>query len=295
MISILIDGIELQVPSGTTILEAARGAGFQIPTLCYHKSLKPFGSCRLCLVELSGAEGEKKQVVSSCAYPVEEKGLIVHTETPVVLQSRKMILSLLLARYPGVEMLQKMAAEWWVGSADLPVEGDPVEDCILCGRCVRVCREVIGKDAISFAYRGVDRRVSSPFDQKPRDCIGCTACAYVCPTGAVRVSEVDNRRFIAPWHSELDLLTCLDCGEAFAPRAVFDHLEKIVVEKEVPKEVLRPGFDPVGKVAPASRQIASDQVEVDTALCSRCRRKRAAGVSVKNQAGKVDYLQAGHK
>lgn len=295
MISILIDGIELQVPPGTTILEAARDAGFQIPTLCYHKSLKPFGSCRLCVVELSGAGGEKKQVVSSCAYPVEEKGLIVHTETPAVLQARKMILSLLLARYPGVELLQKLAAEWWVDSADLPVEGDPVEDCILCGRCVRVCREVIGKDAISFAYRGVERRVSSPFDQNPPDCIGCTACAHVCPTGAVRISEENKRRFIAPWHSELELLTCLDCGEAFVPRAVLDHLEKILPGKEVPKEVLRPGFDPVDRADPASLQAASHRAAVDTALCSRCRRKRAAGVSVKNQVRKVDYLQAGYR
>ncbi len=271
MVNIIIDGYDFEVPEGITVLEAARKKGFEIPTLCYHEALEPIGSCRLCLVELGG--NLKEGLVSSCTYPVEEDGLVVHTETPAVLQARKMNLSLLLARCPGTKCLQDLAYSWWVDSSALPVRGDYKEECILCGRCVRVCREAIGKDAISFAFRGVDRRVCSPFDQNPEDCIGCTACAYVCPTGAVKVTEEKGRRFIAPWKSDLPLARCESCGVTVATAETSASLEEKMLESGLPPGSMRPYFK-TGEIEAVSTGSDPDSSADEELLCPRCRRRR---------------------
>ncbi len=272
MVKITIDGFDFEVPRGITILEVARRNGFAIPTLCYHEALEPIGSCRLCLVELG--RSENGDVVSSCTYPVEEDGLVVHTETPSVLQARKMNLSLLLARCPGVKCLQDLAYSWWVDSSALPVVGDYDEECILCGRCVGVCREAIGKDAISFAFRGVDRRVCSPFDQHPEDCIGCTACAYVCPTGAVKVTEQEGRRFIAPWKSDLPLARCENCGVPVATVETANSLEEEIEKAGLPPESMRPFFNTGGRESEETGPEPAYSGDREL-LCPRCRRRRA--------------------
>ncbi len=271
MVTITINGLDFKVREGSTILEAARKNGFEIPTLCHHEALEPIGSCRLCLVELDF--GENKDVVSSCTYPIEVDGLVVRTETPAVLQARKMNLSLLLGRCPGVKCLQDLAYSWWIDITALPVLGDYNEECILCGRCVSVCREAIGKDAISFAFRGVDRQVRSPFDQQPEDCIGCAACAYLCPTGAVKVTEEEGRRFIAPWKSDLPLARCEGCGIPVATVDTSDCVDQKIQEAGLPPESLRPLFKTgVSEIASTgSVPVKSDEREL---LCPRCRRRR---------------------
>ena len=222
MIEVEINGQSAAAPRGTTILAAARSLGVDIPALCHHEALAPFGACRLCLVAL--VDGRLRSIVAACNYPLEKSGLAVETDTDDVLQARRMNLKLLLARCPAVKVLQDLALEWDVDTEGLLLTGDGEEECILCGLCVRVCREVIGRCVISFAYRGVERKVSTPFDLESDLCLGCAACAFVCPTGAIKVNEENGRLLIAPWHSNLEQALCSRCGRPVAPVGIFEHL-----------------------------------------------------------------------
>ena len=183
-VTMIIDGAQVKAREGTTILEAAREIDIDIPTLCYHKALSPFGACRLCSVEITDKRG-KKRIVTSCAYPVEE-GLTVYTKSEKVLRTRNLILELLLARCPNVETIQGMSREYGVQKPSFWTK-DEGEDCILCGLCTRVCDELIGVYAINFANRGVCREVTTPYHKFSDDCIGCGACAIVCPTKSKRI------------------------------------------------------------------------------------------------------------
>jgi len=179
-----IDDKEVKVNEGATILEAAKNIGINIPTLCYISSLSPFGSCRVCSVEITDHRGRKK-VVTSCNYPVRE-GLVVSTKSEKVLKTRKLLLELLLARCPKVKKIQDLAREYGVEKSRFWIENIE-EDCILCGLCTRVCEEQIGVYAINFAKRGVEREVTAPYHSFSDDCIGCGACALVCPTNSKRI------------------------------------------------------------------------------------------------------------
>jgi NADH dehydrogenase/NADH:ubiquinone oxidoreductase subunit G len=181
-----VDDKEIAVSGGQTILEAVQrmpGIG-NIPHLCYHPAVKPYGACRLCTVEV--VEGSRPRFVAACLYPVKE-GLVVKTDTERVRKLRKGVLELLLARCPNVKRIQELAEEYEVKKPRF-VLGD--QDCILCGLCVRACQEIIGKSAISLVNRGIYRQVAAPFyayELSKEDCIGCGDCAYVCPTGAIQM------------------------------------------------------------------------------------------------------------
>jgi len=184
MITLTIDGKKVEVEEGTTVLEAAEKLGIHIPTLCHHKSLEPYGACRLCLVELTSSRGSVIQ--ASCVYPAQE-GLVVKTDTERVLKNRRIMLELLLARCPDSVRLREMAAEMGVGEPRFPKKND---DCILCGLCTRVCEERMGVGAISFLNRGSERKVSAPYDKHSPICITCGACKVVCPMDAGLLSEI---------------------------------------------------------------------------------------------------------
>ncbi len=184
MVNFIINDRELQVEEGKTILEVAQEEGIEIPTLCYHKELTPYGACRLCLVEIVG--GGRPGLQASCVYKVTE-GLIVKTDTDRIKKTRKIIFELLLARCPESEKIKMMAQEHGVTEKRISLEGKG--DCIQCGLCVRVCAEVVGMGAINFANRGINRKVQTPFDKISDICIGCSACAYLCPTDAIKIEE----------------------------------------------------------------------------------------------------------
>lgn len=185
-VTLTIDGITVKTIKGTPILEVARQIGVEIPTLCYYSFVSPYGSCRLCSVEITTKSG-RNRIVTSCNYPAED-GLKVETKSEKVLMVRKGVLELLLARCPKVVRLKNLAQEYGITEPTLWVS-DPDEDCILCGLCVRVCKELVGTSAINFAMRGVKREITAPYNQFSDDCIGCGVCALVCPTGSKKIRQ----------------------------------------------------------------------------------------------------------
>ncbi|MDD2835693.1 MAG: Coenzyme F420 hydrogenase/dehydrogenase, beta subunit C-terminal domain [Methanothrix sp.] len=179
---VIIDGHEIETSAeggSTTILEAARLAGIYIPTLCHHPSLEAYGSCRLCTVQI--VKNGRKKLVTACNFPLED-GLIVNTCTQEIMEIRRMIMELLLARCPQEKRLQEMAGEYGVIKPRfLPQD----KNCILCGLCYRVCEELVGVAAINAQNRGVTRDVDTPYGQLSEECIACGACALVCPTNSI--------------------------------------------------------------------------------------------------------------
>jgi heterodisulfide reductase subunit A len=183
MPTLTIDGQEVQAEEGQTILEAAREAGIEIPTLCHHPLLEPYGACRLCTVEV--IRHGRARLETACTHPAWD-GLEVKTHSPDVIEARRAILELQLSRCPNVPLLQDLARQY--GVTEPPFEADdPDEKCILCGLCVRTCSELVKANVLSFSDRGVDRQVGPAFMEKTRQCIGCGACTIMCPTGAIEI------------------------------------------------------------------------------------------------------------
>jgi NADH dehydrogenase/NADH:ubiquinone oxidoreductase subunit G len=180
MINLYINGLEVSVEKGTTLLEAARFLGVHIPTLCYMDGLSSYGSCRLCVVEMG--EGSKAKLVSSCTYPAED-GLKVRTASSRVIRARKMIVELLLASCPQSKRIQDLASAHGVRQQRFKQE---YEDCILCGLCVRICEQQMMAKAIGFRGRGDKRSIGTPFDIASETCRLCGACMYVCPACQLR-------------------------------------------------------------------------------------------------------------
>lgn len=188
-VRLTIDDKDITVDAGKTILDAAKELGITIPTLCYHPLVAPFGACRLCSVKIT--KRGRSKIVTSCNYPVEE-GLVVETKSPEIIGIRKMLIEFLLARCPKVERIQELAAEYGVGEPRFPIED---ETCILCGLCTRICDERVGVSAINFVERGIERKIEGPLEEPlgvnlSEMCIGCGACAYVCPTGTITLEDI---------------------------------------------------------------------------------------------------------
>ena len=206
MITLTINGVDARVETGTTLLEAAQSLGFPIPTLCHMEGLSPYGACRLCLVEVG--KGENSRLVSACTYRAEE-GLTVRTSSSRVVRTRKMILELLLASCPQSKTIQDLAAAHDVRQQRFRQE---YEDCILCGRCVRMCEEQMMAKAIGFRGRGEKRSVGTPFDAKSDVCRLCGGCIYVCPVCELRCTYADPEKAICGGCANLSP-PCLDVNE----------------------------------------------------------------------------------
>jgi NADH dehydrogenase/NADH:ubiquinone oxidoreductase subunit G len=167
-----------------TLLEAARSAGIEIPTLCYHEKLEPYGGCRLCIVEVE--ERGRTKLVVSCVFPAAS-GLVVHTRSEKIDRIRRMILELQLAHAPDAFELQKLAKEY---GADPHRFEKEASFCIHCGLCVRYCAEVKGKHAVGFIDRGTRKEISFIPEIAARECWNCKECFELCPTEALQAAYV---------------------------------------------------------------------------------------------------------
>lgn len=175
MVNLKINGISVQAEKGQTLLEIIKFLGIEIPHLCYHDGLTPYGACRLCSVEVE--DKGRKQIVTSCSFSVKE-GISVYTDSKKIIEGRKLIMELLLARCPNSKTLQDLASKMGVNRVRFKMEN---ENCILCGLCVRMCAEQMRGAAISFTGIGSSRAVATPFRQASEECRNCGACMYICP------------------------------------------------------------------------------------------------------------------
>ncbi|MCH4166367.1 MAG: [FeFe] hydrogenase, group A [Megasphaera sp.] len=264
-VTLTINGITVTASKGSTVLEAAQSAGIYIPTLCYHPDLVPEGACRLCICEVSGA----RSLVASCCYPVAE-GMVVKTNTEKVRHARRMVMELLLANHPkdclscqknGDCELQTMAAALGVrtrrfdgGAMKMHTIDDSnpclVRDqskCILCGRCIRVCRDVQQMHVYSFARRGFNAEVAPAFEQDLSKvaCSYCGQCASLCPTGAI-VEKDDTYRVWKALHDPDKVVVC-----QIAPSV------RVALGEEMGME---PGSIVTGKMTSAIRSLGFDRV-----------------------------------
>jgi len=192
-VTLIINDEEVKAKEGMTILEAARSAGIDIPTLCHHEKLTPYGACRLCTVEI--VRGQRSRLVTSCVYLVED-GLIVKTESETLVKIRKMLLEFMWARAPGVQPLRNYGMRYGItgvkaagnygisGVSTAKFEIEPTF-CILCGLCARYCAEVKGENAIGFIGRGTEREVVFFPEIARNECPNCKECFSICPTGAL--------------------------------------------------------------------------------------------------------------
>ncbi|ADH91121.1 formate dehydrogenase, alpha subunit [Ancylobacter novellus DSM 506] len=236
MVTLTIDGMEVTVPEGTSIMRAAMEMGTQIPKLCATDSLEAFGSCRLCLIEIEGRNGTP----ASCTTPVAP-GIKVHTQTPRLAQLRKGVMELYISDHPldcltcaanGDCELQDMAGAVGLREVRYGMEGanhfaptselvmpkdesnpyftyDPAK-CIVCNRCVRACEEVQGTFALTISGRGFGSRVSPGQSEAflTSECVSCGACVQACPTATL--SEKRLIEIGTPEHSVVT--TCAYCG-----------------------------------------------------------------------------------
>jgi len=268
MVNIVIDGIKAEVPEGTTILQAAESLDIHVPTLCHHQALTPYGACRICLVEIES--GGRKGLRTSCNNVVQEE-MSIDTKCEKVLHSRKVIVELLLTRSPDSETIRELANEVGVEKSRFPKKDN---ECILCGLCVRMCEERMGKAAISFAGRGIEREVVPPFSLKTDVCQTCGACESICPTNSLHFMdftvnepkpllsefEVDLKKrspvFIPfpqamPNWATIDREHCVkllngDCGickEVCEAKAIDYEKEDTVLDLDVGSVILAPGVD----------------------------------------------------
>jgi len=206
--NIKIDGKICQAERGEFILDIARRNNIPIPTLCHSDALRGQANCRLCVVAV--LENGEEKIVASCVYPVT-KEIEVVTNSAKIVNIRKTIIMLLAARIPNNELLNKLKEEYSVPQPTR-FKSDNNEQCLLCGLCVRAC-EKVGPAAISTVSRGITKKVSTPYDEPSKMCIGCGACAQVCPTGAIKIREAGQERTI--WHKNFKLLSCEHCGKYF--------------------------------------------------------------------------------
>lgn len=223
-ISLKINGREVQAAEGMTVLEAARQEGIDIPTLCYLKALGPYGVCRLCIVEAEGP-GLIATILPSCNLTISE-GLIITTDSPVIQSMRKTIIELLLASTPLTVPLKVLADKFGIETSRfVSAKSDP---CILCGLCVRVCRERIGASALSFTSGANEHIVAERIEMNADLCIGCGTCVNICPVQAMQLEDSEYYRRIILYGEVVRgfaLVRCEGCG---APNTTQKFIDSII-------------------------------------------------------------------
>ncbi len=266
--TMIIDGKKVEFNGEKNVLEVVRKAGIELPTFCFHSELSVYGACRMCIVE-----DKYGKILTSCS-TVPKDGMEIYTQTPRLLRYRKNILELLLANHDrdcttcektGDCTLQALAGKFGINKIRFGglIDREPVDNsslaivrnpnkCILCGDCVRMCEEIQGVGALSFAYRGSKMKVSTAFDRPVVDtnCINCGQCRAICPTGAISIKNETDRFW--------DL--------------VFDKNKRVVVQIAPAVRValgeefgMEPGEISIGKIIAALKKMGVDEV-YDTAF-----------------------------
>jgi len=264
MVNLTIDGIKTQVPKGTTVLEAAKGLNINIPTLCFLKDINEVGACRMCLVEVKGA----RSLQAACVLPVAE-GMEVKTSSKAVREARTTVLKLILARHERECLtcsrnlnceLQKMAEEAGIDAVDY--EGEKIEykvdmaspsivrdqnKCILCGRCISICKNIQGTGVINFANRGVNTTVTTSYGRSLSEvaCINCGQCIKVCPVGALREKDDRDRVWEALENDQLYVIAQTAPAVRVALGEEFGLPVGTNVEGKMVSALRRLGFDKV--------------------------------------------------
>lgn len=226
MISLTINGKSVKVEQGSTILQAALKNGIYIPNMCYDRRLRPYGGCRLCVVEMEG----QKRLFAACSTPAEE-GMVIYTETPKLMKARKTVLELLLLHHPldcpicdkaGECGLQDLGFKYGPTKSrfsaerkhdperiDAPIVERNTNRCILCGKCVRICYENQGVGAIHLIGRGFHTKVSPAFEET-LNCEFCGQCIDACPVGALGAKPFRHRARV--WYMDEYETICPYCG-----------------------------------------------------------------------------------
>ncbi|HMA66482.1 MAG TPA: FAD-dependent oxidoreductase, partial [Desulfosalsimonadaceae bacterium] len=272
MITFKLNGQTVQGEEGEYLLQVAERYGVYIPTLCNHKALDPVGMCRLCTVEMF--DGRRTKFVTACNYPIWE-GMEIQTDTETVHEGRKLIVEMLLARCPEVQVIQNLARQYGIEKPRFEAEDST---CILCGLCTRVC-EKMGNSAITLTSRGLDLKVDTPFSVQTDICQACGACAFLCPTGHITLDKINElitthepelikseydvgmkgRKPIyvpyaqaVPNTPAIDRNVCMHfktggcqiCKEICPVNAIDHTMEDETVELNVGSVILAPGFEP---------------------------------------------------
>ncbi len=227
MVNLTIDDKQVTAPKSATIYEAATLNGVKIPILCHDKKLKPFGACRMCLVEVEQMKGRQ---IPACTTPVTE-GMIIRTATPDIVKARKMVLELLLLNHPldcpvcdksGDCDLQNLTYEYQVNSNRFtdekfsheidynnPLIERDMNRCVLCGKCARICDEIVSFGALTFIDRGIETKIGCEFDDG-LNCEFCGSCIAVCPVGSLLARPFKHKaRF---WAMTKHPTVCGYCG-----------------------------------------------------------------------------------
>ncbi|MBN2737799.1 MAG: 4Fe-4S binding protein [Spirochaetales bacterium] len=198
MDKMIIDNIEYRITGSETILDSAKVLDIEIPTLCHNEHIKPYGACRLCLVEVAlKSNPEAAKLMPACT-TLADPNYIIKTKSERIQKARHFIMEMLLSRCPESNEIKALAEKIGVYSSENNRTKDYLLNraasytdtkCILCGLCVRVCDEITERYALGFSGRGMKRRVNTPFDKISDSCIGCGSCAYVCPTKTITLEE----------------------------------------------------------------------------------------------------------
>ena len=252
-VTLTIDGQKTTAPSDYNIIEAAKRVGVEIPALCYDPNLEVVGACRLCLVEIEG----RKKPTTACSTKVEE-GMVVHTETELLVGLRKKILQLLLDNHPndcltcqkaGECLLQEYAYRYDVKfrehdgvrhsqfvdtSSPYIIKDD--SKCILCGKCVRICNQINDRQVLSFEKRGFDAKITidAGFLFEESSCVSCNRCVTACPVGALVDKRVLGKTRI--WDGEIKEVQCEACDYGCKFEVLMKNGKNIAVRAKEPSE-----------------------------------------------------------
>lgn len=232
---IKINKREFKVTQDQTVLTVAKNEGIDIPTFCYFEGIDPYGACRLCMVEVIKGP-YRPGITTSCTLKVKE-GLEILTDTEEIRKYRKILLRLYLVMAPDSDAVKNLALKYGVTSSPFSKKidlKDPLKNrCILCGLCVRVC-DVLGVGAINYIGRGVYTKINTPYLEQSQDCLGCGACAKICPTGAIKFEDIEKKRIMTSWiKTEIPFKECSLCGKDFVTEAFSNFVyAKLHIEVE---------------------------------------------------------------